>query len=367
MTAAPRLSTVLDANRRAGRPSLIAYVTGGLPDMATTERIIETVVGAGADAVELGVPFSDPIMDGPVIQAGSQVALEAGTTPAAVLACAGAAAAAAPIGFMTYANLVAHTGWDRFAAEAAASGVSAAIVPDLPLEEAGDWFAACERHGIEVVTFCAPTSPDDRIAANAAAASAFLYAVGVLGVTGERATVAQTALDLARRAKALTDRPVLVGVGVGTAAQAAEVAAVADGVVIGSAIVRRVLEADTPDDAVASVGRFVAEVRDALDAVAVAQPPPDPHCDLCEAARLSEWHHEDALCWIADCEICAVPMVVWRHHGLPGPADAAAMVERLRRVADARLGPEGEAWYIDGNRRNIPDHWHVHARRRFWS
>ena len=365
MTGAPRLSEVLEANRRSGRPSLVAYVTGGLPDMATTTSVLEAVVAAGADAVELGVPFSDPIMDGPVIQAGSQAALDAGATPPAVLACARAVSTDVPVGFMTYANLVAHAGWDRFAADAAACGVSAAIVPDLPLEEAGAWLGACGRHGIEVVTFCAPTSPDDRIVANADVASGFLYAVGVLGVTGERETVAQTALELARRAKALTDRPVLVGVGVATPAQAGEVASVADGVVIGSAIVRRVLEAAAPADAVASVGEFVAEVRAALDDVAVDQPAPDPHCDLCEAARLTDWHFEDDLCWIADCEICAVPMVVWRHHGLPSTADAAAMVARLRSVADSRLGPEGEAWYVDGNRRNIPDHWHTHARRRW--
>lgn len=365
MSAPPRLSETLEANRRRGRPSLVAYVTGGLPDTETTAAVLEAAVSAGADAIELGVPFSDPIMDGPVIQAGSQVALQAGATPPGVLACARAVSAEVPVGFMTYANLVAHAGWDRFASEAAACGVSAAIVPDLPLEEAGEWFAACERHGVEVVTFCAPTSPDHRIVANARAGSGFLYAVGVLGVTGERATVAQTALDLARRAKSLTDRPVLVGVGVGTPGQAAEVSAVADGVVIGSAIVRRLLEAGSTADAVASVGDFVSEVRAALDAVAVDQPPPDPHCDLCEAARMTQWHHEDDLCWVADCEICAVPMVVWRHHGLPSPADAAAMTSRLAAVATGRLGAEGEAWYLDGNRRNIPDHWHVHARRRW--
>lgn len=361
----PRLSRALEANRRQGRPSLIAYVTGGLPDPDTTRRVLESVVAAGADAVELGVPFSDPVMDGPVIQAGSQAALDAGATPPAVLACAGAVADAVPVGFMTYANVVAHAGWKRFAAEAAAHGVTGAIVPDLPLEEAGDWFAACTDAGVEVVTFCAPTSPDERIVENAAAATGFLYAVGVLGVTGERDSLAQSAIELARRAKALTDRPVLVGVGVGTPEQAAQVATVADGVVIGSAIVRRMLEAPTPDAAVAAVGAFVADVRGALDAVAVAQPPPDPGCDLCEAARMTRWHHEDDHCWIADCEICAVPMVVWRHHGLPGPADAAAMQARLTTVANELLGPEGEAWYLDGNRRNIPDHWHVHARRRW--
>lgn len=365
MSEPPRLAETLEANRRRGRPSLIAYVTGGLPDIDTTRRVMESVVAAGADAVELGVPFSDPIMDGPVIQAGSQAALDAGVTPQQVLACAGAVADGVPVGFMTYANVVAHAGWERFAAAAAACGVTGAIVPDLPLEEAGDWFAACAHHGVEVVTFCAPTSPDERIVANAAAATGFLYAVGVLGVTGERDSLARSAVDLARRAKALTDRSVLVGVGVGTPEQAAEVAGVADGVVIGSAIVRRVLEASTPDAAVGAVGEFVAEVRAALDAVAVAQPPPDPGCDLCEAARTTRWHHEDDLCWIADCEICAVPMVVWRHHGLPGPADAAAMEARLRAVADASLGSEGEAWYLDGHRRNIPDHWHVHARRRW--
>jgi len=361
-----KLSETLDANRRAGRPSLVVYVTGGLPDLETTPKLLEAVAAAGADAIELGIPFSDPIMDGPVIQAGSQAALEAGATPPAVLDCARAVSADVPVGFMTYANLVAHAGWDRFAAEAAASGVTGAIVPDLPIEEAGEWLEACGRHGIEPVMFCAPTSPDERIVANARLSEGFLYAVGVLGVTGERDAVAETAVTLAARAKALTDKAVLVGVGVGTPQQAVEVSRSADGVVIGSAVVRRVLEASSPADAVAAVASFVGEVRAALDEAAVPQPPADPRCDLCAAERITPWYYEDDLCWIAECEICAVPMAVWRHHGLPTPADEAAMQARLRAVANERLGPEGKKWYFDGNRRNIPDHWHTHARRKWF-
>ncbi len=358
-----RLTEVLLANRRAGRPSLVCYLTGGLPDLATTTRLVEAVAAAGADAVELGIPFSDPIMDGPVIQAASQKALQAGATPPGVLQAAAAVAGTVPVGFMTYANIVGHAGWRRFASEAAAAGLCGAIVPDLPLEEVGPWEDAALAEGLEPVLLVAPTTPDDRLVRIAERTRGFLYAVGTMGVTGERSRLAATATALAARAKALTDVTVLVGVGVSDAAQAQEASEYADGVVVGSALVRRVLGAPGPDAAVEAAAEFVAEIRAALDTVSVVQPPPDPGCDLCEAARMTEWHLEDGLCWIADCEICSVPMVVWRHHGLPGGGDDAAMLARLTRVADAVLGED--RWYLDPHRRNIPDHWHAHARRRW--
>lgn len=261
-----RLHDVLTRRKAAGQLSLVVYLTGGLPDLPTTTRLIEAVAAEGADAIELGIPFSDPVMDGPVIQAASQRALEAGTTPTDVFKACKPVAHVAPIGFMTYANIVHHAGWRRFAAQAVDAGMCAAIVPDLPLEEVDPWTDAAIAEGLDPVLFVAPTTPAERIAAIAARTRGFLYAVGVLGVTGERDSLARTATDLAARAKEVTDVPVLVGVGVGTPEQAAEVCQVADGVVIGSSVVRRVLQAPTPDVAVESVARFVAAMRNALDA-----------------------------------------------------------------------------------------------------
>lgn len=268
-----RLHDVTTANKAAGRKSLVVYLTGGLPDVATTTRLIEACAVAGADAVELGVPFSDPIMDGPVIQAASQKALDAGVTPPQVLDAASPVADLLPVGFMTYANVVHHAGYDRFAGDAARAGLCAAIVPDLPLEEVDPWADAAADAGLDAVLFVAPTTPDDRIVAIARRTRGFLYAVGVLGVTGVREQLASSAVELAERVERLTaeaevagDVPVLVGVGVGTPDQAVEAAAHADGVIIGSAVVQRVLDAPDADAAVESVAAFVRSVRDALDA-----------------------------------------------------------------------------------------------------
>ena len=161
---------------------------------------------------------------------------------------------------MTYYNTVHHAGHERFAAQLAAAGIVAAIVPDLPLEESGAWCVAADAAGIETVMLAAPTAPDDRLPRVAARARGFLYSVGLLGVTGERSQLAGTALSLARRLKAITDVPVLVGVGVSNAEQAREAVAVADGVVMGASVVRRMLEGGAD-----AVGEYVAEVRHALD------------------------------------------------------------------------------------------------------
>jgi tryptophan synthase alpha chain len=162
---------------------------------------------------------------------------------------------------MTYYNIVYRYGHERFAASLAAAGVVGAIVPDLPLEEVGGWAAAADDAGVETVLLAAPTGSDERLARICARSRGWVYGVGLLGVTGERAELARSALEIARRLKGLTDLPVLVGVGVSTPAQAAEVAAVADGVVVGSALVRRLLDGGGPEAA----GAFVAELRAGLD------------------------------------------------------------------------------------------------------
>lgn len=234
------------------------YVTGGLEGWRPA---VEAAAAAGADAIEIGIPFSDPVMDGPTIQAAGDLALAAGATPASILDEASALDVDVPLVVMTYYNIAHHAGHERFARSLAAAGVAGAILADLPLEEAGPWKAAADPAGVETVLLAAPTASDERLAAVCARARGFVYAVGLLGVTGERAALASSAVVIAGRLKAITDLPVLVGVGVSTPAQAVEAAAVADGVVVGSAVVRRLMEADGAE----SVGEFVGALRRALD------------------------------------------------------------------------------------------------------
>lgn len=258
--AAPgALEAALRRRREAGGKALVPYVTGGLGEWA---RTVEALAAIGADAIEVGLPFSDPVMDGPVIQEASQRALDAGATPPAVLARLAEIDVGAPTAVMTYYNLVYRYGLDRFAAELVACRVSGAILPDLPLDEAGPWLEAATPAGVEPVLLAAPTSTDDRLVAICGRSRGFVYGVGLLGVTGERAALAATATEVAARLKARTDTPVLVGVGVSTPAQAVEACEVADGVVVGSAIVRRLLEGASPDEVAELVGEFRAALDD---------------------------------------------------------------------------------------------------------
>lgn len=254
------LEAALRAGRDAGRKLVIPYVTAGLAD--DWLDVVRALAAAGADAVEIGLPFSDPMMDGPTIQAASTAALVRGTTPQGVLATLPEADAGVPLVVMTYYNLVFRAGEHRFAAELAAAGVAGAIVPDLPLEEGSGWRAEARAAGVDAVQLVAPSTPDERAARICAAARGFVYAVGLMGVTGERTALADSARKLARRLKPLTDVPVCVGVGISTPTQAAEVCRDADGVVIGSALVRRLLDGGGPAEAAA----LVAEVRRAVDA-----------------------------------------------------------------------------------------------------
>ncbi len=253
-----RLETAFLAKRDSGRKLLAPYVTGGYPGW---QDAIRACAANGADAIEIGIPFSDPVMDGPVIQAASQAALDAGTTPQSVLDEIPELDIQIPLAVMTYYNLVHHAGVDRFAASLHRAGVAAAIVPDLALEESEPWAQATLAHDIEMVLLAAPTAPDDRLPKIASKARGFLYSVGLLGVTGERESLAETATELAGRLKAMTDMPVLVGVGVSNAVQAAQASRVADGVVQGASVMRRLMESG-PD----AVGSYVAEVRAAIDA-----------------------------------------------------------------------------------------------------
>ena len=253
----------LEANFRAarddGRKLLVPYVTGGFPGW---ERAVEAVADAGADAIEVGIPFSDPVMDGPTIQEASERALAAGATPQGIVGDVGGLdTGGIPLVVMTYYNTVHRFGHERFAASLASAGVAGAIVPDLPLEEVGPWAAAADAAGVETILLAAPTASDDRLVRICERARGWVYAVGLLGVTGERDQLARSALEIARRLKAVTDKPVLVGVGVSNAEQAAKVAEVADGVIVGSALVRRLLDGGGAEAA----GAFVSELRAGLD------------------------------------------------------------------------------------------------------
>jgi tryptophan synthase alpha chain len=253
------LEGALRSARDRGRKLLVPYVTGGLGD--DWLDTVRAVADAGADAVEIGIPFSDPVMDGPVIQQASERALRAGATPQSILGALRGHDAGVPLAVMTYYNICFRMGHERFAASLRDAGVAAAILPDLPLEEVGPWAGVADATGVETVMLAAPTAPDERLPRICARARGFVYAVGLLGVTGERSRLAATAIVIAGRLKALTDLPVLVGVGVSNADQAVEACRVADGVVIGTSVVRRMLEGEGPT----GVGAYVAEVRKALD------------------------------------------------------------------------------------------------------
>ena len=251
------LETALRNKRAAGRKLLVPYITGGLPGW---QHAVRAIAAAGADAIEIGLPFSDPVMDGPVIQHASQIALEGGATPVSILHEARDLDVGIPLSVMLYYNTVHHAGHERFAHQLRVAGICAALVPDLPLEECGPWCVAADDAAIETVMFAAPTAPDERLPRIAARARGFLYSVGLLGVTGERDQLASTAGSLARRLKSITDVPVLIGVGVSNAAQARQAVQVADGVVMGASVVRRML-----DGGAEAVGDYVAEVRGAID------------------------------------------------------------------------------------------------------
>lgn len=259
MSAPASLEAQLRATRDAGRKLLVPYLTGGLGDW--TEHL-RALADAGADAIEVGIPFSDPAMDGPVIQQASEQALRAGTTPGEIFSALRTVDAGVPLLAMTYYNLVFHMGEERFAGEMVDAGFAGAILPDVPLEEQGPWRAAADPAGIETVLMAGPVTPDDRLDRVCAESRGFVYGVNLMGITGERAAIGEQSAILAKRMKARTDVPVLMGFGVSGPEQAVQVAADADGAIVGTAVVRRVLEGETPEQ----LHAFVASLRAALDA-----------------------------------------------------------------------------------------------------
>ena len=266
MTAAPGVELIAEAFARAranGRTAaLMPYLMGGFPTLAASQAIGLAYARAGADLVELGVPFSDPLADGPVIHAAATAALDAGATVPAVLEAGRAIARHVPVVLMCYANQIFARGLERFVDALAGAAISGLIVPDLPLEESADTLAACDARGIALVGLVAPTTPAERLARIGAQARGFLYTVSVTGTTGERTSVDGGLQALVRRAAAHTEVPVAVGFGIGTPEQAAAAAAAgADGVIIGSRLVRAA--GDARDPAVA-VGDLVTGFAAAL-------------------------------------------------------------------------------------------------------
>jgi tryptophan synthase alpha chain len=253
------LESSLRSARDRGRKLLVPYVTGGLG--AHWLDVVRAVAAAGADAIEVGIPFSDPIMDGKTIQEASERALDLGATPIGVITQLGDLDIDVPVAIMTYYNLVARLGNERCAAALAESGVDGAIVPDLPLDELDGWGDAADAADVETVLLAAPTTTDERLQAICARSHGFVYGVSLLGVTGEREALASHAEAMGKRLKATTDKPALLGVGISTPVQAVQAAAAADGVVVGSALVRRLLDGGGPEEA----ATFVGQLRAALD------------------------------------------------------------------------------------------------------
>lgn len=241
------------------RAALMPYLMGGYPSIEASVAAGLAAADAGADLLELGIPFSDPLADGPVIHAAAVEALRAGATPHGVLGVCERLAERVPVVLMVYANVVLTAGVEAFALRAASAGASGLIVPDLPHDEAGELRAACDAEGLALVPLVAPTTTPERIAAIGADARGFVYTVSLTGTTGERAELPPRLTETVTRVREASTVPVAVGFGISTGEHARAVAEIADGVIVGSRLVRAVGEGGAP-----AVGRLVAELADAL-------------------------------------------------------------------------------------------------------
>ncbi|MEE6296581.1 tryptophan synthase subunit alpha [Georgenia wangjunii] len=255
-------AAAIDDARARGGAALVGYLPVGFPGLETSVQAARTIVEAGVDIVELGLPYSDPGMDGPVIQAAAQAALDGGTRTTDVLrAVERVAETGAAVVIMTYWNPVHRYGVDRFARDLASAGGAGLITPDLIPDEAGEWIAASEAHGLERIFLVAPSSTPERLAMTAAQTRGFVYAASTMGVTGVRASVDDHARDLVARTREAGAERVCVGLGVSTREQAAEIAEYSDGVIVGSALVRTLQRADGDTTAaLRDLGSLAAEL-----------------------------------------------------------------------------------------------------------
>ena len=248
-----------------GEKALICFLTAGDPDLDTSEALILELAAAGVDVIEIGVPFSDPLADGPSIQASSQRALEGGVTPQAVLDLVRRVRGQSevPLVLMTYFNPVQRLGIERFAGDAASAGADGVIMTDLPPEEAGDWKAAADGAGLDTIFLLAPTSTDERIRRVAAMGTGFIYCVSRTGVTGARSELPPDVRELVSRIRAATAKPVAVGFGISSPAQVREISEWADGAVVGSALVDLVAARQDRPRLLAEVNAFARSLKEA--------------------------------------------------------------------------------------------------------
>ena len=257
------ISAAFDRAREEGRAALMPYLMGAFPDVATATAVANAYVDSGADLVELGVPFSDPLADGPVIHAAATKALDSGATLESVLETCSEVSPRIPVVLLCYANMIIGDP-ESFASRIAGAGASGVIVPDLPLEEADSVREALQAHDLVLIPLIAPTTPPERRRRIAERAEGFIYLVSSTGTTGERAQFARDLAALISEVREVSTVPVAVGFGISTPQQAAEIGQIASGVIIGSRLVRAVDEAGNPEDAVEAVSTLVGDSADAI-------------------------------------------------------------------------------------------------------
>jgi tryptophan synthase alpha chain len=276
--SSPRVRAAFGSAVAERRAALVGYLPAGFPSVSGAIDAATAMVAAGADVVEIGLPYSDPLMDGPVIQEAVHRALEGGVHVTDVLRTVEAVAASgAAVLVMTYWNPVDHYGVDAFARDLAGAGGSGIITPDLPPEEAAGWLEAAAAYCLDPIFLVAPSSSDERIALIASACRGFVYAASVMGITGARASVSDAAAGLVARVKRQTTLPVAVGLGVSTGDQAAQVATFADGVIVGSAFVKRLLDAPDPAAGRDAVSELAAELAAGVRCRSGVDDPPGGH------------------------------------------------------------------------------------------
>ena len=263
-TGVERIAAAFARARGDGRAALMPYLMGGFPDLATSAAVIDAYADTGADLIELGVPYSDPLADGPQIHAAATAALDSGTRFEGVMEVCERVSGRLPVLPMVYANVVLTLGAERFAAALAAAGAAGAIIPDLPRSEDPSVAAALLERGLAPIGFVSPTTSPERLREIAAAAVGFTYVVSLTGVTGERSELPPELGEMVAAVRDASDAPAAVGFGIGTPEQAARVGEIADGVIIGTRLVRAVADADDRAGAVDAVSEFLADARTAL-------------------------------------------------------------------------------------------------------
>jgi len=257
----PSTGRAFDRIRKEGRAALVGYLPAGFPDVPGAIEALRVMVDAGCDVIEIGLPYSDPVMDGPTIQAAAQRALDGGIRTSDVIRTVEAVAATGtPTVVMTYWNPVARYGVEPFVRDLAGAGGAGLITPDLTPDSAEEWIAAADEHDLDKIFLVAPSSTDERLAYTAKACRGFIYATAVMGVTGTRASTSELAGPLVRRTRTVTDLPVGVGLGVSNGEQAAAVASYADGVIVGSAFVRVLLDAEDAASGLRALGALTEDL-----------------------------------------------------------------------------------------------------------